>query len=140
MKPISPTVHGALDYLTCAFFALAPTLFDLDGTYATVCYVLAGGYLVISLLTNMPLGAARVIPFPVHGKLELVSGLVFIASPWLFGFANENETARNLFVGAGLVFLVVYFLTDWYAQTREAGHGHTISRAGASDSRNPGMA
>ena len=133
-------VHGVLDYLTCAFFVLAPSLFNLDGTYATICYVLAGGYFVVSLLTNMPLGAARVIPFPVHGKLELVSGLIFIASPWLFGFADENETARNLFVGAGLVFLVVYFLTDWYAQTRKADHGHTISGAGITDSRNAGMA
>ncbi len=137
MKPISPTIHGVLDYMTCAFFALAPTLFNLQGTYATVCYVLAGGYLVISLLTNMPLGLARVIPFPVHGKLELVSGLVFIASPWLFGFANENETARNLFVAAGVVFLIVYFLTDWYAQTRSVNNGQTIPSTGT---RNPGMA
>ncbi|OGX82182.1 hypothetical protein BEN47_18725 [Hymenobacter lapidarius] len=140
MKPISPLVHGVLDYSTCAFFALAPSLFNLNGAYATICYVLAGGYLVVSLLTNMPLGAARVIPFPVHGKLELVSGLVFIASPWLFGFANENETARNLFVGAGLVFLVVYFLTDWYAQTQGANSSHTISGAGTTDSRKPDIA
>jgi hypothetical protein len=134
MKPISPTAHGILDYLVCAFFALAPTLFDLHGTYATVCYLLAGGYLVVTLLTNMPLGAVKVIPFPVHGKLELISGLAFIASPWIFGFANDNETARNLFVGAGLTFLVVYFLTDWYAQTRNAEvHGHTISSHGAQD-------
>lgn len=130
MKAISPTLHGVIDYGTCAFLALAPTLFNLQGTYATVCYVLAAGYLVISLLTNMPLGAARMIPFPVHGKLELVSGLVFIASPWLFGFANDNETARNLFVALGVVFLVVYFLTDWYAQTRGAAdNGHTVSGA-----------
>ncbi|MBF9238528.1 hypothetical protein I2I05_14070 [Hymenobacter sp. BT683] len=141
MKPISPTMHGVLDYLVCAFFALAPTLFNLGGAYATACYVLAGGYLVISLLTNMPLGVARVIPFPVHGKLELVSGLVLVASPWLFGFANENETARNLFAAAGLVFLVVYLLTDWAGQTRETGHGRTISSAGTSPNpRNPGMA
>ena len=133
-------VHGVLDYLTCAFFALAPSLFRLDGAYATICYVLAAGYLVVSLLTNMPLGVARVIPFPVHGKLELVSGLVFVASPWLFGFAEANETARNLFAGAGLVFLVVYLLTDWYAQTGGANHGHTISGAGTTDSRNPGVA
>ena len=137
MKPISPKIHGVLDYATCAFFALAPTLFDLRGPYAIVCYVLAGGYLVISLLTNMPLGAVRVIPFPVHGKLELVSGLVFLASPWLFGFANDNETARNLFMGAGVVFLIVYFLTDWAGQTREAGNGRTISGAGT---HRPGVA
>lgn len=123
MKPISPTLHGALDYGTCAFFALAPSLFHFHGAYATVCYVLAGGYFLVSLLTNMPLGAVRVLPFPVHGKLELVSGPVFIAAPWLFGFAHDNETARNLFVAMGLVFLAVYFLTDWYAQTRLAQPG-----------------
>ena len=122
MKAISPTLHGVLDYGTCAFFALAPSLFNLQGTYATVCYILAAGYLVVSLLTNMPLGAVRAIPFPVHGKLELVSGLVLIAAPWLFGFADDNATARNLFAGMGVVFLLVYFLTDWYAQTRAADH------------------
>ena len=68
----------------------------------------------------MPLGAGPLIPFPIHGKLELVSGLVFIASSWLFGFANDNATVRNLFVALGVVFLLVYFLTDWYAQTRTA--------------------
>jgi hypothetical protein len=123
MKPISPTVHGILDYLTCAFFALAPSLFGLSGAYATVCYVLAGGYLVISLLTAMPLGVVKAIPFWLHGRLELVSGLVFIASPWLFGFA-ENTTARNLFIGSGIVFLLVYSLTQWYPQERTAGVAH----------------
>ncbi len=127
MKVISPTLHGVLDYGTCAFLALAPTLFNLHGAYATVCYVLAAGYLVISLLTNMPLGAVRTIPFPIHGKLELVSGPVFIASPWLFGFANSSDTARNLFVALGVVFLLVYFLTDWYAQPNTA------------DARTPGL-
>ena len=131
MKVISPTLHGVLDYATCAFFALAPTLLGLHGAYATVCYVLAGGYLVVSLLTNMPLGAVRVLPFPMHGKLELVSGLVLLASPWLFGFANDHDTARNLFTAAGAVFLAVYALTDWYAPAPAAAmHGHTISSAG----------
>jgi hypothetical protein len=124
MKPISPTVHGILDYMTCVFFALAPSLFGLSGAYATVCYVLAGGYLVISLLTAMPLGVVKAIPFWLHGRLELVSGLVFIASPWLFGFA-ENTTARNLFVGSGIVFLLVYSLTQWYPQERTAGVVHS---------------
>ena len=123
MKLISPAVHGILDYMTCAFFAAAPSLFGLTGAYATVCYFLAGGYLVISLLTNMPLGLLKAIPFWLHGKLELASGPVFIISPWLFGFA-ENATARNLFVGAGIVFLVVYALTQWYPQDSIAPVAH----------------
>ncbi|RZL09875.1 MAG: hypothetical protein EOO62_13645 [Hymenobacter sp.] len=119
MKPISSTLHGVLDYLTCGFFLVAPSAFDFTGTYAAVCYLLAGGYLVISLLTNMPFGLLKVIPFWLHGKLESVSGFMFLASPWLFGFAG-NVTARNLFVGSGIVFLLVYSLTQWYPQGKTA--------------------
>ena len=117
MKPISPTVHGILDYLTCGFFLTAPSLFNLTGTPAGVCYALAGGYLVISLLTNMPLGILKWIPFWLHGRFELVSGLVFIASPWLFNF-DESATLRNLFIAVGIVFLLVYSLTQWRTQER----------------------
>jgi hypothetical protein len=119
MKPISPTLHGVLDYFTCGFFLLAPSLFDLTGTPAYVCYVLAGGYLVISLLTSMPLGVLKVIPFWLHGRLEMVSGLVFLASPWIFNF-SQNGTLRNLFMGAGVVFLIVFMLTQWRPQGQTA--------------------
>jgi hypothetical protein len=116
MKFISPTLHGVLDYLTCGLFLLAPTIFGFTGTYATVCYILGAGYLVVSLITNMPLGAFRLLPFWLHGRLELVSGPVFIISPWLFGFANENPVARNFFVTMGIVFLLVFLCTQWRAQ------------------------
>jgi hypothetical protein len=30
--------------------------------------------------------AARIVPYPVHGALELVTGLFLMAAPFLFGF------------------------------------------------------
>jgi hypothetical protein len=119
MKFISPTLHGVLDYLTCGLFLLAPTLFGFTGTYATVCYLLGAGYLVVSLLTNMPLGVVKVLPFWLHGRLELVSGFVFLVSPWLFGFA-ENGGARIFFMAMGAVFLLVFLCTQWRAQEQHA--------------------
>jgi hypothetical protein len=116
MKIISPTLHGVLDYLTCGLCLLAPSIFGFTGAYATVWYILAAGYLLISLITNMPLGAFKVVPFWLHGRLELVSGLVFMASPWLFGFATENGVARNFFVAMGVVFLLVFLCTQWRTQ------------------------
>lgn len=113
MKFISPALHGVLDYLTFGVFLLLPTAYDFTGTYATVCYLLAAGVLVMALLTNMPLGAAKVLPFWVHGRLELVTGLVLIASPWIFDFAHASGPARNLFIGAGIVFLLVNLFTQW---------------------------
>ncbi|RZK88815.1 MAG: hypothetical protein EOO62_37085 [Hymenobacter sp.] len=122
MKPISPTAHGLLDYLTCGFFFTAPSLFDFTGTLMAVCYLLAGGYLVVSLLTNMPFGLFKLIPFWLHGRLELVSGFVFIASPWLFGFAG-SAVPRNLFIGSGIVFLLVFLLTQWSPQEKTVAEG-----------------
>jgi hypothetical protein len=113
-----------LDYLTVAFLALAPTLFDLPAPFSTACYVLAAGYLLIALLTDYPLSVKRVIPFPLHGALELGSGLVFIVLPFLFGFADDQPVARNLFIGSGIVFLLVWFVTDW----KGAGtHAHDVN-------------
>jgi len=117
MKVISPSVHGIIDYLMSAVFLALPTQFAFDGTYAYVCYALAAGYLLVALFTNMPFGLFRWIPFRVHGGFELVSALMFIASPWIFQF-SQNGTARNLFIGLGIAFLLVYALTDWHAERR----------------------
>jgi hypothetical protein len=117
MKVISPRMHGMLDYGTIALFALAPTLFNFDGPYATACYVLAAGYLLITLATDFPLGVMRLIPFPMHGGLELVSGLALLAAPFLFGFHDDNTVARNFFMIMGIVFLGSWMLTDWRADT-----------------------
>ena len=113
-----------MDYATVLLFALAPTLFNLGGTYATVCYVLAAGYLIITLLTDFQMGIAHLISFPMHGWLELVSGIVFLASPYLFGFADDNETARNFFMAMGVLFIGTWLLTDWRADTHTQTHGH----------------
>jgi hypothetical protein len=117
MKVLSPRAHGVLDYGTIALFALAPSIFHFSGPYATACYILAGGYLLITLLTDFPMGVARVIPFPMHGGLELVSGLALLAVPFILGFHDDNPEARNFFMGMGILFLGSWLLTDWRADT-----------------------
>ena len=113
MKFISPTLHGVLDYLLCGVLLVLPSTFALTGTYAGVCYVLAAGYLLVALCTRMPFGLFGLIPFWVHGGFDLVSGLIFIASPWIFGFAHANGTMRNVFIGIGGAILVSYLFTRW---------------------------
>ena len=117
MKILSPSAHGVLDYITAIFFGMAPFLFELEHPYSTAFYVLGAGYLLIALMTDYPLGWMRVIPFPVHGMMELLSGLAFIALPFLFGFSDEAPVVRNLFVGSGIFFLLSWLITDWKAQT-----------------------
>jgi hypothetical protein len=111
-KPISPTLHGVLDYATVATTLLAPRLLDFPEPAARASRLLAGSYLGLSLLTDYPLAARRVVPFKAHGAAEVASGMVLPMLPWALGFAGDR-TARNFFLGLTAVTAVVASLTDW---------------------------
>lgn len=118
MKILSPRVHGYLDYAVVLLLALAPTLFGFVGTPAALCYVLAILQLGMSLMTKYPLGLAKLIPFTVHGGIELVAAIGLIAAPFLFGF-SELDGARNFFIGAGLALGGVWLTTNYKAADRD---------------------
>ena len=56
MKPITPSTHGYLDYVTVAVFLLAPKLLGFEGLPALLSWTLAGVHLVLTLATDFPLG------------------------------------------------------------------------------------
>jgi hypothetical protein len=112
MKPISARIHGVIDYATIAAFAMAPTLLDLPAVPAMLCYIMAASYGIVTLITDMPLGMIHLLPFRGHGAIEFLSAPILIAAPWLFGFYG-HDLSRWLFVGAGILTLVVFSLTDW---------------------------
>lgn len=117
MKFINPKMHGVLDFVYIALLAAAPSLFNFTGLPATICYIFACAVLGLVLLTRYQYGLIKVIPFPVHGMVELVASIAFIAMPWLLGF-TEIESARNFFVAAGALLFGVYLCTDYRAAER----------------------
>jgi hypothetical protein len=42
--------------------AVAPIIFDLEPAIDTVCFVLVGGYLLLTLLTDFKLSMIRIVP------------------------------------------------------------------------------
>lgn len=111
-KPISPALHGVLDYATVATVLAAPRILGFPESATRACDVLAGSYLGLSALTDYPLAVKRVIPFKAHGAAEVASGMVMPTLPWMLGFA-EHRPARNFFLGLTAVTAVVAALTDW---------------------------
>jgi hypothetical protein len=79
-----------MDYLMGALLIAAPWLFDFaDGGAETwVPVILGAGAIVYSLMTDYELGASRTISMRTHLTLDLLSGILLAASPWLFGFAD----------------------------------------------------
>jgi hypothetical protein len=55
---------------------------------------------------------AGLIPTRLHGVLDYLLGLVLIASPWIFGF-NDEDTAKWVPIVIGAAVLVYSLLTDY---------------------------
>jgi hypothetical protein len=106
-----------LDYGAVVLLALAPSLFDFGGAAAGLCYFLSAAFLGLSLLTAYPLGAAKVIPFTVHGAVEAGTAVFLVLAPFLFGF-SDVDGARNFFIASGVVLGIVFALTDYKAAER----------------------
>ena len=111
-KPINARVHGVLDYAAVAAFLNAPMVFGFHGTPAAIVYWLAGLHLLMTGFTDFPYGLFKMIPFRVHGAIDLLAGIFLLVSPWLFGFANDNAP-RNFFLAIAIIILVVAALTDF---------------------------
>ena len=111
-KPINARVHGVLDYAAVAAFLNAPMVFGFHGTPAAIVYWLAGLHLLMTGFTDFPYGLFKMIPFRVHGVIDLLAGIFLLVSPWLFGFANDNAP-RNFFLAIAVIILVVAALTDF---------------------------
>lgn len=110
MKIISPTQHGYLDYVTVVLFVVAPTLIGLTGMAGILAYALAGIHLAMTLVTDFPLGVAKLLPFTVHGWVERVVGPVLILLPFVLGF---DAFAQIFYIVIGIVIVLVGLFTDY---------------------------
>ena len=106
---INARTHGVLDYAVVAVFALAPAVLGLVGLAATLSYLLAAVHLAMTLATAFPLGVAAVVPFRLHGTVELVVGAVLVA----LAFLLFDGAARVFFLVMGLGILAVWAATDY---------------------------
>lgn len=111
-RPITPRAHGILDYALVAVFLNAPMVMGYSATPATVLYWLAGIHVLMTGLTDFPYGVFKVIPFRIHGALDVLGGVFLLAAPWIFGFASDAGP-RNFFLVLGAVSFVVAALTDY---------------------------
>lgn len=116
MRWIPTRVHGVLDYLWGALLLASPWLLGFEGGPETwIAVILALGAVVYSLLTDYELGVARVLSMRGHLLLDLAGGVLLVASPWLFGFADRVYLPH---LGFGLFSVAASLMT----QTRVRRH------------------
>jgi hypothetical protein len=109
MRFIPTRTHGVIDYAMGALLIVVPYILGFaDGTAAQwIPQVLGAALIGASLLTDYELGVVRMIPMPIHLFLDIATGILLAASPWLFGFADRvywpHLILGLLEIGAGLM-------------------------------------
>lgn len=111
MKPISRAVHGFMDYMMGILLIAGPYLFELHRKNADsyIFFALGGATLLYSALTSYELGLVKLIPMRIHLVLDMLSGMLLAASPWLFGFADRVFLPHFIL---GIIEIVAVMLTN----------------------------
>ena len=74
--------------------------------------MLAIVHLLLTVLTNFKAGVFKLIPFKVHGYIELIVAVALIAIAFYFG-NTEGNMARNFYIGFGIAVFLTWLLTDY---------------------------
>lgn len=120
-----PKVHGVLDYLVGILLIASPWLlnFSRGGAETWVPVVLGAGAVIYSLMTDYELGLWRKISMSSHLALDLWSGIILAASPWLFNFA-EYVYMPHLVLGIFEVAASLMTVRSPSAKVHSSGHQH----------------
>ena len=116
---ISPRVHGIMDYLIGLVLLLAPNLLgfaEVGGPAVGIPRVLGVIILLQALITDWPVAVARALPLRAHLMLDYLLGAFLAASPFLFGFNDEEPNAWVPHVLVGLLILGQAALTRQRAE------------------------
>jgi hypothetical protein len=128
--PISPALHGTLDYPLAAVLIAAPLVLHFgDDTAKVVMLVIGGAAAVLAVGTNWSHGIIRVIPPVLHGVADIGATILLIAAPFIFGF-SDHTLALVVYIAIGAGGLLATLLTRFESDLQPAmGAAHDPSMA-----------
>lgn len=114
---IPTKVHGALDYIVAIALILAPMIFgfaSVGGAAVFIPVILGIGLFLYSLFTKYEWGVVKVIGMPYHLIVDVAASLLLLASPFIFGFANQplNVWLPHVVVGITVILVVIFSETQ----------------------------
>lgn len=112
MKIISSKVHGILDYIVVVFLLASPTIFKMEGMLATFTYALGCIHFLLTILTNFELGIIKLIPFRIHGLIEIIVAVALVAVAFWF-YSQGSTLGFYFYFVVALLILVVFVLTNF---------------------------
>jgi hypothetical protein len=119
-KPVTPIVHGIIDYVFSAIQIAGPSIVKLNNTATKTYGALGLGFLAVNALTDTAVGIKPVISFKGHQKAD-ASFLAALALLTLAKPIREDKKALYFHLGFLATAIGHYALTD-YNTVPENGH------------------
>jgi hypothetical protein len=107
-------LHGLLEYGIGVLLIASSSLFSFDSTPRAVGILLGAIILVLAACSDLPTALMRRVPIGSHIVIDYVLGVLLVASPFLFGF-SDDEGALAFFIVVGLGYLVLAAVTRFKA-------------------------
>lgn len=115
---LNTRIHGAIDYGVVLFLWLSPTLFGLPDLTAKFTYALGAIHLILTLATKFEWGIFKIIPFHIHGIIELIVSLALTAVAFYLGNL-EGNLARNFYLAFAVAVFLTWLITDYKSSALE---------------------
>jgi hypothetical protein len=116
-KPISPKLHGLIDYALVGGLLTLPAALGLNRTVKKIYSAEAVALLAYVALTDHPLAIKPLIPFPTHGKIDPFNVAQFALQTGLKAFRKERK-ALIFNIGFTAIAGLTVLLTDWNGPTK----------------------
>lgn len=127
MKIISTKTHGMMDYLMGIILIASPWIFDFatGGAEQWIPIILGASALLYSMATDYELGVFKTLSMKTHLNLDLMSGILLAASPWIFGF-SDRVIAPHLILGLLEIGASLMTKTTPYVNYKNVNHSHAV--------------
>lgn len=109
---LNSRMHGAVDYGVVMFLLLSPTLFVLPTITATFTYVLGVIHLLLTITTKFELGILKIIPFKIHGIIELIVSLALVGVAFYLGNI-DGDLSKYFYLSFAIAVFVTWLITDY---------------------------
>ncbi|WP_158861312.1 SPW repeat protein [Lunatibacter salilacus] len=111
MRFIDSRTHAVIDYMSGILFIASPWLFGFFNHGAAMSLPLIAGVsiIMISLITDFEYGLLPAVSLPTHLNLDVIIGVILLASPWVFGFTARVMWPHVIF---GMVLVIAGLFTE----------------------------
>lgn len=116
MKVLNSKIHGAIDYIFVLFLWVSPSIFGLQEKATLLTYLLGAIHLIVTVITNFEFGLIKILPFKIHGWIELIVSFALVGVAFYLG-SVEGELSRNFYFAIAVLVFLTWLLSDYSIQS-----------------------